>query len=168
MVGKSHFYKIVLFLVKTIIHKFWAWKNYFERFYVKLTIVWGGWGGDKTGCSIIKKLQNRRLVCLCWSGYYTQSIHRRKPIATRHGLFELLCFHPHPFQVSLINLDTSCSHVVPISMPSSMRTPVQREIMSNSDPDFKPSSISSLPVTWITEPATDPSWNLETELKNWF
>ena len=39
MLGKSHFYKIVLFLVKTITHKFWAWKIDFARFYVKLTIV---------------------------------------------------------------------------------------------------------------------------------
>ena len=27
MLGKGHFYKIVLFLVKTITHKFWTCKN---------------------------------------------------------------------------------------------------------------------------------------------
>ena len=44
MLGKSHFYKIVLFLVNTITHKFWACKNDFARFNVKLTIVGEGLG----------------------------------------------------------------------------------------------------------------------------
>ena len=38
---KKEFVCKALFLVKTITHKFWAWKNDFARFYVKLTIVWG-------------------------------------------------------------------------------------------------------------------------------
>ena len=113
----------------------------------------------------VRKLKNRRLVCLCWLGYYTQSTHWRYPIATQHGPFELLCFQPHPVRVSLNNLDTTCSHVAPISMPSSMRTPIQREIMGSSDPNLKPSSISGLPVAWITEPATDPSQKKVTNLK---
>ena len=106
------------------------------------------------------------MVCLYWLGFDSQHTHRRYPTATQHGLFELLCFQPHPVQVSLINLDTTCSQIVPISMPSSVRTPVQRAIMSRSGPNLKPSSIFSLPVAWITEPATDPSWkniNLKTE-----
>ena len=36
---KSHFYKILLFLFKTITHKFWTCKNDLARFYIKLTIV---------------------------------------------------------------------------------------------------------------------------------
>ena len=40
MLGKSLFYKIVLFLVKTITHKFWPCKNDFAQFYIKLPIAW--------------------------------------------------------------------------------------------------------------------------------
>ena len=40
MLGKSYFYKIVLFLIKTITHKFWTCKNDFALFFfIKLTIV---------------------------------------------------------------------------------------------------------------------------------
>ena len=104
------------------------------------------------------------MVCLYRLGYYTQSTHRRDPIATRLGLFELLCFQPHPVRVSLNDLDITSSLIIPISMPSSMRTPVQREIMHSSDPNLKPSSISGLPVAWITEPATDPSRKKEEKI----
>ena len=48
MLGKTHFYKITLFLVKNNTHKFWPCKNDFARFYVKLTIVGGG-GGSMGG-----------------------------------------------------------------------------------------------------------------------
>ena len=46
MLGKSHFYKMVLLLVKTITHQFWTCKNDFSPFYVKLTIVRGGGADD--------------------------------------------------------------------------------------------------------------------------
>ena len=36
---KSYFYKIVLFLVKTIPHKFWTCRNDFAQFHIKLTTV---------------------------------------------------------------------------------------------------------------------------------
>ena len=44
MLGKSNFYEIVLFLVKTITRKFWTSKIDFAQFYVKLTIVFPDFG----------------------------------------------------------------------------------------------------------------------------
>ena len=39
MLGKSHFYKIVLSLVKTNTQICWACLDDFARFYIKLTVV---------------------------------------------------------------------------------------------------------------------------------
>ena len=45
MLRKSHFYKTVLSLDKTITHKLWTGKNDFAQFYIKVTIVGGGGDG---------------------------------------------------------------------------------------------------------------------------
>ena len=116
----------------------------------------------RTLCRVIgligmKNWSKRNLVCLYWSGYCTTCTHRCYPTTAGRGHFELLGFPPGPNRTSLDNLATSGSPKVSMLTPSLVRTLVQRVTQCNRTPVLKPSSNSSLPNAWITEPATDPS-----------
>ncbi|CAB4065481.1 unnamed protein product [Lepeophtheirus salmonis] len=63
--------------------------------------------------------------------------------------------------ISLDNLDASDSSKVPMLTPSLVRTPVQRVALHSRTPNLKPSTNSSLPVAWITGPATDPNLQIK-------
>ena len=104
-----------------------------------------------------KKREQKNLVCLYWSGYYTKRTHRRDPTTARRGHFELLDFSPGPNRTSLDNLATPGSPRVSMLTPSLVRTLVQRVTQCSRTPVLKPSSNSGLPIAWITEPATDSS-----------
>ncbi len=97
-------------------------------------------------------------VCLCWSGCCTLPTRRRDPTTACRGRFELLGFPPGPVRTSLVNLVFQTSVRPTILTPGLARTPVQHVTGRSRTPVLKPSSDSSLPVAWITGPATDPSW----------
>ena len=99
----------------------------------------------------------RILVCLYQSGYCTIRTHRRNPTTARREHFELLDVSPGPNRTSSDNLATPGSPRVSMLTPSLVRTLVQRDTQCSRTPVLKPSSNSSLPVAWITGPATDPS-----------
>ena len=103
-------------------------------------------------------MQNRNLVRLYWSGYYTPCTRQRYPTTARRGHFELLGVPPGPNRTSLDNLATPGSPRVSMLTSGLVRTPVQRDTKHSRTPALKPSSNSSLPVAWITGPATDPSY----------
>ena len=113
----------------------------------------------------MKNWSKRNLVCLYWSGYCTTCTHRCYPTTAGRGHFELLGFPPGPNRTSLDNLATSGSPKVSMLTPSLVRTLVQRVTRCNRTPVLKPSSNSSLPNAWITEPATDPSWEEWSQLR---
>ena len=109
--------------------------------------------------SHVKKILQKNLVCLCWSGYYTPHTLQREPTTARRGHFELLGFPPGPNRVSLVNLAPPGSPRGAILTPGLVRTPVQRETRCSRTPVLKPSSNSDLPVAEITGHATAPVEN---------
>ena len=102
-------------------------------------------------------MQNRNLVRLYWSGYYTPCTRQRDPTTAGRGHFELLDVSPGPNRTSLGNLATPGSPRVSMLTPSLVRTPVQRVTKCSRTPVLKPSSNSILALASITGPATDPS-----------
>ena len=102
-------------------------------------------------------MQNRNLVCLYWSGYYTPCTRQRYPTTARRGHFELLGVPPGPNRTSLDNLATPGSPRVSMLTSGLVRTLVQRDTQCSRTPVLKPSSKSGLPFAWITVPATDTS-----------
>ena len=104
-----------------------------------------------------KKIKQKNSVCLCWMGYCTPCTRQRYPTTARRGHFELLGVPPGPNRTSLDNLATPGSPRVSMLTSGLVRTPVQRDTKHSRTPALKPSSNSSLPVAWITGPATDPS-----------
>ena len=105
--------------------------------------------------------RRKNLVCLCWLGYEPLLTHRRDPTTARRGYFELLGFPPGPNRTSLVNLASPHSCRESILTPGLVRTLVQHDTMTRSDPNLKPSTDISLPDAWITRPATDLSWEVK-------
>ena len=98
-------------------------------------------------------------------GYCTPCTRQRYPTTARRGHFELLGVPPGPNRTSLDNLATPGSPRVSMLTSGLVRTPVQRDTKHSRTPALKPSSNSSLPVAWITGPATDSS--CLQRLENW-
>ena len=104
-----------------------------------------------------KKMQNRNLVRLFWLGYYTPCTHLRYPTTARRGRFDLPPCGSGPNPVSLVNLNMSDFSIMLMLTPGLVRTLIQRVTKHSRTPILKSSTISDLPVAWITGPATDPS-----------
>lgn len=93
-------------------------------------------------------------------GRYTNRTHGRDPTTAQHGNFWLLGFPPGPFRSSLDNLDASDSSDLSMPMLSLVRTPVQHAADYSAIPEFKPSTLSSLPEAGLQVYATHPAKNL--------
>ena len=92
-----------------------------------------------------------------WPGCWNAPTHGCDPTTAWHGNFWLLGFPPGPFRSSLDNLDLPDSSNRSMSMPSLVRTPVQRKRRSNRTPGLKPATTTSLPDAGLQVCATYPA-----------
>ena len=104
-----------------------------------------------------------------WSAYIGQAttpyaLTSAIPLLLDAGTLNCWVFPPGPNRTSLDNLATPGSPKVSMLTPSLVRTPIQRVTMHSRTPVLKPSSNCSLPVAWITGPATDPSYQKRSKI----